>query len=542
MKVEMTDKRDREIDFHSLISVMKRSAIAVCLASLMLGLGAYFISKDWTPSYESSAVLLAAGNQTASSNINLGDAVITSQPLPDGALQQAIHSTVIITPLIKSIADNGKIPSSEIEYINQRLKKELSDQDFKMITLESKIDRMNGSGGIYLIKARARTAETSAVLANAASDALIKWDKGRALENIRRAGAGYRAQLSQVDEQLDRIGEADRLDYQTLISRKSALQENLIKSEILANSTNGILSELSRAQVPMRPKSPKPILYGFVAAVLALMIGIFISFVIAIFDRNIRSEDDLLEINLPTLATVPRIRRRDIVFSGIVRAGRQAGLYESMGFLRVNILNILKNVEKPIIMITSTAPGEGKSSVTATLADSFAASGKRVLIVDADLRRGTQNEVWKKYGESDTWEQIIGSGGARNTIDALTNPHNVEALKVEEYVDILPSGAGVHDSLSLLNKTAIGDAIRLWKDKYDIILIDSAPLLSLADGLLIGQHVDGILLVTEYGRTDLRSLKSTLRRSERSNLNVIGAVINKANMSEEGSYSYSYKQ
>lgn len=348
--------------------------------------------------------------------------------------------------------------------------------------------------------------------------------------------------MSQVDEQLDRIGEADRLDYQTLISRKSALQENLIKSEILANSTNGILSELSRAQVPMRPKSPKPILYGFVAAVLALMIGIFISFVIAIFDRNIRSEDDLLEINLPTLATVPRIRRRDIVFSGIVRAGRQAGLYESMGFLRVNILNILKNVEKPIIMITSTAPGEGKSSVTATLADSFAASGKRVLIVDADLRRGTQNEVWKKYGESDTWEQIIGSGGARNTIDALTNPHNVEALKVEEYVDILPSGAGVHDSLSLLNKTAIGDAIRLWKDKYDIILIDSAPLLSLADGLLIGQHVDGILLVTEYGRTDLRSLKSTLRRSERSNLNVIGAVINKANMSEEGSYSYSYKQ
>ncbi|OOV15924.1 polysaccharide biosynthesis tyrosine autokinase [Deinococcus sp. LM3] len=538
----MINKRDRDIDVSSLVFSMKRNMAVISLTSLALGLTAYIASKNMTPSYESSAVLLASGSQSISSNINLGDAVITSQPLPEGALQQAIRSTVIINPLVESISSLDEIPLDEREYISQKLKRELSSQDFKSITLESRADRINGNGGIYIIRARARTAEASALIANATSNALIEWDKGRALENIRRASVGYRAQLLQLEEQLDRLGVSSGPDYQTLASRRTALQENLIKSEILASSTNGILSELSRAQIPTNPKSPKPILYSLIVIVLTLMLGVLVSFMLSIFDRTIRSEDDLLEINLPTLATVPRIRRRDIVFSGIVRAGRQAGLYEAMGFLRVNALNILKNSEKPIIMITSTAPGEGKSSVTATLADSFAASGKRVLIVDADLRRGTQNEVWKKYGESDNWVQIVGEGGARNTIDALSDPNNVVALKVEEYVDVLPSGTGLHDSLSLLNKTAIGDAVRLWKANYDIVLIDSAPLLSLADGLLIGQHVDGIIVVVEYGRTDLRSLKSTLRRSERSNLNVIGAVINKANMSEEGSYSYSYKQ
>jgi len=191
-------------------------------------------------------------------------------------------------------------------------------------------------------------------------------------------------------------------------------------------------------------------------------------------------------------------------------------------------------------MISSTAPGEGKSSLTATLADGFASSGQRVLIIDADLRRGTQAEVWQKFNKEGHWIQLIGSNGARTTQDALQMPHNVQVLQTEENVHVLPAGQSVQDSLGLLNKTDIAAAFALWRTNYDVILIDSAPLLALADGLVLGVHTDGVLMVSEYGRTSIQSARAALRRAGRSELNILGFVINKAERQREDSYGYEY--
>ena len=191
-------------------------------------------------------------------------------------------------------------------------------------------------------------------------------------------------------------------------------------------------------------------------------------------------------------------------------------------------------------MISSTAPGEGKSSLTATLADGFASSGQRVLIVDADLRRGTQAEVWQKFGQDGQWHQLSGMGGVRTSQEAFANPTNVQVLKTEENVDVLPAGPSVQDSLGLLNKADIGAALTLWRQKYDIILIDSAPLLALADGLVVGVHTDGVLMVTEFGKTSAQAVKGAIRRADRAGLKILGFVINKAERQREESYGYEY--
>ncbi|ULH15293.1 hypothetical protein MF271_15305 [Deinococcus sp. KNUC1210] len=98
----------------------------------------------------------------------------------------------------------------------------------------------------------------------------------------------------------------------------------------------------------------------------------------------------------------------------------------------------------------------------------------------------------------------------------------------------------MQDSLTLWNQSDIGAALQLWRQQYDIILIDSAPLLALADGLVVGVHVDGVVMVAEQGKTSTQAIKAAIRRAERAGLKLLGFVINKAESQRETGYSYDY--
>lgn len=524
----------QELDLSVLWRGIKRRLWWILGTAALLALAAFLWSRAQPPVYEASASLIASNTQGQDST--LGTALVKAPPLPEGAVAQALQSTQVIGPLTQAIRGAEEIPQAERERLSQVLARELREQRLSTLTLTSRLD-LNGNG-IYTVRARARTAQAAQRLANLASTALLSWDRNRALENVRRAQAGFQAQLAQVDQQL--AAAQPGVERQTLIARRASIQGNLTQVQLLEDSVAGVLSSLSAAVEPLAPVAPKPLRNAVLAGLLGLLLASGAVLLLTVLDRTIRSEDDLLALNVPTLAVIPRLRQRDIVFSGIVRAARQAGLYEAIGFLRVNLMTSLANKPHPVVMVTSTAPGEGKSSLTATLADGFASSGQRVLIVDADLRRGTQAAVWKKYDEGGRWHQLTGQGGVRTTREALADPHNVQVIQVEDNVDMLPAGPGVQDSLGVFNQADIAGALALWRQNYDIVLIDSAPLLALADGLVLGIHTDAVLMVTEYGRTNVQSVRSALRRAERAGLNILGFVINKSDAREGSSYGYSY--
>lgn len=487
------------------------------------------------PVYQASASLIAANNQ--GQDATLGTALVKAPPLPEGAVAQALQSTQVIGPLLNAVEEAENIPRTEQERLIGSLSQELRAQRLQTVALSSRLDPVGN--GIYTLRAQARTPETAKELANLAVEALLSWDRGRALENLRRAQSGFRAQLAQVDNQLGATG-LSAVERQTLIARRANIQGNLTQVQLLEDSVAGVLSPLALAVEPLEPVAPKPLRNGVLAGLVGLLLAVGVVALLTVLDRTIRSEDDLLTLGVPTLAVIPRLRQRDVVFSGIVRAARQAGLYEAIGFLRVNLATALAGKSHPVLMITSTAPGEGKSSLTATLADGFASSGQRVLIVDADLRRGTQATVWQKFNEQGQWHSLGGPGGARTTREALLSPHQAEVLQVEPNVDMLPAGPGFQDSLSIFNQADLRAALDLWRQQYDIVLIDSAPLLALADGLVLGAHVDAVLMVTEYSRTNMQSVRAALRRAERAGLEVLGFVINKVNAREEQNYGYGY--
>ena len=531
----MEDRMEQEIDLSVLWRGVQRRLGWIVGIAVLLALATYLWSRAQPTVYEASASIYAANTQGQDGLV--GSALVKAPPLPDGVVAQAMQSTLVVGPLIRAIQADPLFGASERTRLTTDLQKELRQQRMKTVTLTSRLD-INGNG-IYTPTAQAGTARGAERLANLATTALLNWDSGRALQNVEKARAGFAAQLKQVDRQIAASTQGS-VERQTLITRRATIQDSLAQVGIQETSVVGALSLLSAAVEPLTPVAPKPLRNAVLAGILALLLGVGIVALGTVLDRTIRSEDDLLALNVPTLAVIPRLRKRDIVFSGIVRAARQAGLYEAVGFLRVNLLTLFQNQPHPVLMVSSTAPGEGKSSVTATLADGFASSGQRVLIIDADLRRGTQAEVWQKFSQETQWHQLVGQGGVRTSQEAFRDPANVQVLRTEENVDILPAGPSVQDSLGLLNKADVGAALTLWRQNYDIILIDSAPLLALADGLVVGAHTDGVLMVTEFGKTSAQAVRGALRRAERGGLKILGFVINKAERQREDNYGYEY--
>ena len=416
----MEDRMEQEIDLSVLWRGIQRRLGWIVGIAALLALAVFVWSRSQPAVYEASSSIIASNTQGQDGVV--GSALVKAPPLPDGAVAQAMQSTLVIGPLVQAVQKEPLFSGAERARLVGNLQKELREQKLKTISLTSRLDP--SGNGIYTITAQARTAQNAERLANLARAALLDWDSGRALLNVEKAKTGFRAQLLQVDSQI-RATTQGSVERQTLITRRAAIQDSLAQVTILETSATGVLSLLSAAVQPLDPVAPKPLRNAVLAGLLALLLGVGVVALQTVLDRTIRSEDDLLVLNVATLGVIPRLRKRDIVFSGIVRAARQAGLYEAVGFLRVNLLTVFQHQPHPILMISSTAPGEGKSSLTATLADGFASSGQRVLIVDADLRRGTQAEVWQKFGQDGQWHQLSGVGGVRTSQGACEVDHYV---------------------------------------------------------------------------------------------------------------------
>ncbi|WP_034385626.1 tyrosine-protein kinase domain-containing protein [Deinococcus sp. YIM 77859] len=525
---------ENEIDLVTLWQGVRRRLPVILLTAVVLSLAVYLWSRAQPPVYEASSSLITAGSGNVGS---LRDTLITAPPLPEGALQEALQGPLVLGEVIRRVRAEPQLTPEVRAEIAADLQKELRERRVKTVTLQSRLDP--GGNGIYTVTAQGPTAQAATLLTDITTDALLNWDRGRALQGVQRAQNSLRAQLAEIDRQLAG-DDLNPLERQTLIAARATAQRNLAQATIQAEGISGFLERVAPAVPPLEPVAPRPLRNAVLTGLLVLLLGAGIAALQTVLDRTVRTEDDLLTFGLPTLGVIPRLRKRDIIFSGIVRAARQAGLYEAVGFLRVNLLTRLGTRSGQCVMISSTVPGEGKSSVTATLADGLATSGQRVLIVDADLRRGTQQDVWDKYEREHTWHQLSGSGGARTFQDALRDPGNVQVMEAEPNVHVLPAGPGVHDTLGLLNRSDLGDLLRRWSRGYDVVLVDSPPLLALPDGLIVGKHMDAVLLVTEQGKTTLQAVRQALRRARSAGVPVLGFILNKVNVSAQEARSYGY--
>jgi capsular exopolysaccharide synthesis family protein len=501
--------------------------LAVLSAALM-----YVWQRSKPSVYESFASVVAtSGNSDYDKTSNRVPA------LPEAAVREALRGPDVINEVVSVLSRSRNLPLSVRSEMVNRLQKEFRVRQLDSLQISADLD-FTGTSGLYVITSAAPTADGAALLADTAVNALINWDARRGRGNLDQVKRGLLAQIGALEKQIGTT--PDAVERASISANIRTARAELSQVEVAAVGIRGAFSRVAGAVAPVAPSAPKPFRSAIVVFAVILLLGTLLSLFSALNDRTLHVEEDLLSFEVPTLGVLPKLSRREILLKGFVRAARQAGLYEAIGFLRINLLGRLEAKQSACILVSSTTPGEGKSSVSAALADSFASNGQRVLIVDADLRRGTQGEIWQKYDPQAVWKPLAGNGTARNFQQVIQNPDDVAVMVVRENVDLLPSGPGIHDTIALLDSPHMSTLVEQFKLHYDLIIIDSPPLLSLADGLVVGKFTDGIVVVTESSKTSLQNVRRVLRRADSAGIDVLGFVINKVRRDSENTSYYSY--
>jgi capsular exopolysaccharide synthesis family protein len=316
----------------------------------------------------------------------------------------------------------------------------------------------------------------------------------------------------------------------------------------LNSSTLRIVDKARIPQYPARPNVPRNMLF---AVLLGLVGGVAVAFALEAIDTTVRTPDQAQTISgLPVMAVIPLRVSQDstkklTVTPGLVltpgqvskRAGAlvaylepQAEISEAYRTLRTSIL--LSTAAQPprVLVFTSALPQDGKTMTSVNTAIVMAKQGKRVLLVDADLRRPS---IHKAFG-------LRPEAGISNVLSGGAKWKDVVQATMEPTLFILPSGPLPPHPSELLGSGIMHDLLREWRAEYDHVLIDSPPLLSVTDAVLLSVQADMVALIVRSGQTTMGAVRNARDLLLNLKAPLRGIVLNAFDLSSPDYYYYYY--
>ncbi|HYP45833.1 MAG TPA: polysaccharide biosynthesis tyrosine autokinase [Propionibacteriaceae bacterium] len=283
----------------------------------------------------------------------------------------------------------------------------------------------------------------------------------------------------------------------------------------------------ARAEPPLSPSKPRVPLNLAMGTALALVLGVGSALLRHALDSRIRSEQDVTDMtNSAILGVVPLDSNNNSVVA--MHADPGGARSEAVRRLRANLrFNDLAQQVKSIV-ITSSIPREGKSTTAVNLAVAMADTGSRVVLVDTDLRAGTLGHLLAGEGGVGLSDVLAGDA----TLASALRPARRLGL------DILPAGQLPPNPSELLESDAMSSVIKELSAAYDMVLLDSPPLLPVSDALVISKAAGGTLLVVGVDRIHRPELRASLESLSTVDANLLGLVLNKIARRDTSAYVY----
>lgn len=341
--------------------------------------------------------------------------------------------------------------------------------------------------------------------------------------------------LEQQQRQLERKVQASQSTYLLMLQK---LQE----SQIAENQNIGNASLVSEALVPDKPISSA--IFSYInAGLLATFAAWATMYALEARDKSIKTVDEAKELlGFTLLGVIPffKVPNKSVrsnedlelyTSSLVVRDYPRSSISEAYRMLRANLKFMSADKELKVIVVTSSVPGEGKSTVAANLALAIAQMERNVLLVDADLHRPVQHKIWDLTNSEGLSNVIVGQAHIQTAINKV--------MDNMDHLDVLTAGVVPPSPASLLDSKRMASLIQSFASNYDFVIVDAPSLNVAADAATLGQMADGVLFVVRPGVVDSVHAAIASDILEKSGQNVLGQVVN-AVIPKNESHSYYY--
>ncbi|MCI4445644.1 MAG: polysaccharide biosynthesis tyrosine autokinase [Candidatus Aminicenantes bacterium] len=351
-------------------------------------------------------------------------------------------------------------------------------------------------------------------------------------------------------------------------------KKNLLESLLKRQSETGVSARLKglrtsnirivdRADIPIRPSSPKKLRNLLIALFLGLFGGVGLALVMEYLDNSVKSVEDVERYSgLPTLGVVPAFGENNKTYGYyyayyshddghrrkksekkedqkppevrgielITHFAPDSAIAESYRSLRTALLLSAPQSNLRLILITSPLPGEGKSSTISNLAISLAQMGKKVLLIDADLRRPRQHQIFNMKNHNGLTNYLAMDLDTDKMIKSTAVPS----------LYLINSGPIPPNPAELLSSEKMTQLLLKVREQFDFVLIDTPPILAVTDAQILGPKVDGLVLVVQAESTPREALQQSRELLDLLKLKTFGVVVNYLSLNNQGYYYRHY--
>ncbi len=336
--------------------------------------------------------------------------------------------------------------------------------------------------------------------------------------------------------------EAGRKDseYKTLQSDVARTESQLEKLVAEIHGINGGVKSLDPLQVTQKATSPKPIPPGILMHLLigligGLVIGSIILIVLDRADDRLSSSTEMIEhFSESILGQIPNVAdTRGVSGLPLLKEEDERYTYaEAFRSLRSSLIFMPNQSELKTLLITSAIPDEGKSTIASNLAITMAAAGARVLLVDADLRRGDLAQLFDIDGKTGLTNILRGENHWKSAVLQTKYPT----------LSLIPRGPVTNQSGELLLRPILTGLLDEFKAAYDLVIFNTAPILAADDTPTLAPNFDGTLMVVRAQFTSARLTKNSLNSLYQRQVNVLGLILNAVDVETPDYYYYRYNQ
>ncbi|HCW6206707.1 TPA: polysaccharide biosynthesis tyrosine autokinase [Acinetobacter baumannii] len=468
-----------------------------------------------------------------------------------------VLNAILATYSAQNIERRSAESAQTLKFLDEQLpdlKKQLDDAERQFNKFRQQYNTVDVTKESELYLTQSITLETKkAELEQKQAEMAAKYTAEHpAMREINGQLAAINKQIGELNSTLKQLPDVQRqyLQLYREVEVKTQLYTALLNSyqqlRIAKAGEIGNVRIVDTAVEPVEPIKPKKLL----VLILSVFVGGFIGALIALLRNMLRtgikdSGQIENEMDLPVYATVPRSpiqesrikilkKKKSIPILAVKNSDDIA--IESLRSIRTAIHFALANAKNNIIMIAGPSPEVGKSFISTNLATIFAQGNKRVLLIDADMRRGYMHKYFDVDVKPGLSELLSGQADLQKVL------HKTQVANL----DVITRGKSPTNPSEILSSNQFKELLEQLQSQYDHIIIDTPPVLAVTDGIIISQYTGVNLIVARYAKSQMKELELTVNRFEQAGVKVNGFILNDIQRASAGygygyNYAYAYK-